>query len=142
MRQLPAQTSDPQLPAVPRTAAPRTRPAPRCQTSTPRNGSRQTVATDPRSAPRNASRQTISTDLRRVSEPPLRRVSNPIRQPIVTPLPAASRTRRAPLTHPRSNTPRNLPTPPLKSKRKKGQLHTTIQLTLPESCLGRELESW
>ena len=134
MRQLPAQTSDPQLPAVPRTAAPRTRPAPRCQTSTPRNGSRQTVATDPRSAPRNASRQTISTDLRRVS--------NPIRQPIVTPLPAASRTRRAPLTHPRSNTPRNLPTPPLKSKRKKGQLHTTLQLALPESCLGRELECW
>ncbi len=32
----------------------------------------------------------------------------------------------------------NLPTPPPKSKRKKGQLHTIIQLALPESCLGRE----
>ena len=43
MRQLPSQTSD--------TPAPR--PATRCQTSAPRNGSRQTIA----------------TDLRRVSEP-------------------------------------------------------------------------
>ena len=45
-------------------AAPRTRPAPRCQTSAPRNGSRQTIATDLRriseplpAAPPNASSQ-------------------------------------------------------------------------------------
>ena len=70
-----------QLPAVPRTAAPRTRPAPRCQTSAPRNAIRQTIATDLRLArraphcratdppaprcqtfaPRNGSRQTIAT---------------------------------------------------------------------------------
>ena len=111
----------PRLPAVPRTAAPRT------------------------FAPRNAIRQTIATDIRRVSEPPPRRVSNAIRQTIVTPLPAAPPTR--PASRPASRTtpasrrtpaPPRLPTPPPKSKRKKGQLHTTIQLALPESCLGRE----
>ena len=140
MRQLPAQTS--YTPAPRRAPHCRATDPPRAPLSNlcpaqrnPPNHRHGTSAASPTQSAKPSPRTSAAPRTRPAPHCQTSAPRNAIRQPIVTPLPAARIT-------PRITLPPRLPTPPPKSKRKKGQLHTTIQLTLPESCLGRELESW